>query len=76
MRHTRRVHTRKGKDTARLLQSRQPDAEHPRKQYEEKRQAIADPLQRLLPGYERQHLIATLFDTSLNNAIIQLNGVD
>lgn len=44
--------------------------------YEEKRQAIADPLQRLLPGYERQHLIATLFDTSLNNAIIQLNGVE
>lgn len=44
--------------------------------YEEKRQAIADPLQRLLPGYERYHLIATLFETSLWNSLNEVGGVD
>lgn len=44
--------------------------------YEERRQAIANPLQRLLPGYERHHIIATLFSTSLNHALEQTGGIE
>ena len=37
--------------------------------YEEERQAVSDPLQRLLPGYERSHVISTLFNTSMWDAL-------
>jgi len=44
--------------------------------YEEERQAISDPLQRLLPGYERSHAISTLFNTSMWNTIETVGKVD
>ncbi len=37
--------------------------------FEEKQEALQDPLMRLIPGYERSHIIATLFETSLYNAL-------
>ncbi|NDV63738.1 BT4734/BF3469 family protein [Bacteroides sp. 224] len=44
--------------------------------FEEARQAINDPLQRLIPGYERNRIISTLFDTCLVNALNAIGGVD
>lgn len=44
--------------------------------YEEERQAVSDPLQRLLPGYERSHVISTLFNTSMWDAINAVDGVN
>lgn len=41
--------------------------------FEEIQKAQTDPLQRLLPGYERYDIIATLFSTSLTDA---LNRID
>lgn len=40
--------------------------------FEEKRKANTDPLQRLLPGYERYDIIAALFSTSLTEALNQI----
>jgi len=40
--------------------------------FSEHQQEIDDPLQRLLPGYERYWIINTLFETSLWNALSQL----
>ncbi|NDV65976.1 BT4734/BF3469 family protein [Bacteroides sp. 224] len=44
--------------------------------FEEAQQAIADPLQRLIPGYERNRIISTLFDTCLANALNEIERVD
>ncbi|NDV60524.1 BT4734/BF3469 family protein [Bacteroides sp. 519] len=44
--------------------------------YAEMQHAIKDPLQRLIPGYERHHILSTLFDTCLMDAIRMINGVD
>ncbi|NDV63661.1 BT4734/BF3469 family protein [Bacteroides sp. 224] len=44
--------------------------------YEEAQQTISDPLQRLLPGYERNRIISTLFDTCLVDALEKVGGVD
>lgn len=35
-----------------------------------------DPLQRLLPGYERNRIISTLFDTCLMEALNMIGGID
>jgi hypothetical protein len=44
--------------------------------FSESRQKIHDPLQRLLPGYDRYWIISTLFDTSLWNALETLEKTD
>ncbi|WP_321424300.1 BT4734/BF3469 family protein [uncultured Bacteroides sp.] len=44
--------------------------------FEEERQAVSDPLQRLLPGYERSRVISTLFNTSMQDALNSVGGVD
>lgn len=44
--------------------------------YEERRQAMNDPLQRLLPGHKRSHIISTLFNTSLWDAIKTVGRID
>ena len=44
--------------------------------FSECQQEISDPLQRLLPGYERYWIISTLFETSLSNALAKLDRVD
>lgn len=44
--------------------------------FNEALQTESDPLMRLLPGYERYHVISILFDTSLFDAINQINGID
>lgn len=41
--------------------------------FTEHQQEISDPLLRLLPGYERYWIINTLFETSLRNALTELN---
>lgn len=43
--------------------------------YNEVRQQLDDPLQRLLPGYERHYIINMLFETSLWDAMGQINGI-
>ncbi|NDV83524.1 BT4734/BF3469 family protein [Bacteroides sp. 51] len=43
--------------------------------YTEVQQRIDDPLQRLLPGYERHYIIDTLFETCLWDAIGKINGL-
>ncbi|NDV57759.1 BT4734/BF3469 family protein [Bacteroides sp. 519] len=44
--------------------------------YREVQQAIKDPLLRLIPGYERNEIISTLFDTSLYDALNMIDGID
>ncbi len=44
--------------------------------FEEQREAIKDPLMRLLPGYERHNIIATLFETSLYDALRKLRKTE
>lgn len=41
--------------------------------YRETVQAETDPLQRMLPGYERSKIISTLFETSLSAALGEVN---
>jgi len=41
--------------------------------FAEHQQGISDPLLRLLPGYERYWIINTLFETSLRNAMTELD---
>ena len=41
--------------------------------FSEYQQEISDPLLRLLPGYERHWVINTLFETSLRNAMVELD---
>ena len=41
--------------------------------FSEYQQEITDPLLRLLPGYERHWVISTLFETSLRNAMTELD---
>lgn len=43
--------------------------------YAEVQQRLNDPLQRLLPGYERHYIIDTLFETCLWDAIGKINGL-
>lgn len=44
--------------------------------FQEVQQVVKDPLQRLIPGYERNNIISTLFDTSLIEALNIIGGVD
>lgn len=44
--------------------------------YTEVRQQIDDPLRRLLPSYERHHIIDTLFETCLWDAINEIDGIN
>ncbi|NDV82452.1 BT4734/BF3469 family protein [Bacteroides sp. 51] len=44
--------------------------------FSEHQQEISDPLLRLIPGYERYWIIDTLFETSLWNAMAELEKVD
>ena len=44
--------------------------------FDEERQQMSDPLQRLLPGYERSHIISTLFSTSMWDALNTVGKVE
>ncbi|NDV65373.1 BT4734/BF3469 family protein [Bacteroides sp. 224] len=44
--------------------------------FSEVRKQMSDPLERLLPGYERYYIIDNLFETSLWDAMSQINGID
>jgi hypothetical protein len=44
--------------------------------FAEAQQCIDDPLQRLLPGYERHYIINTLFETCFWDAMNQLDGIE
>ena len=47
-----------------------------RPSFNESLQSATDPLMRLLPGYERHHVISTLFETCLWDAMNQIEGID
>lgn len=47
-----------------------------RPSFNEAQQTVDDPLMRLLPGYERYHVISVLFDTCLWDAVNQIDGID
>lgn len=44
--------------------------------YEEAQRAVSNPLQRLLPGYERNRIVSTLFDTCLYDALNEIGGLN
>jgi predicted P-loop ATPase len=43
--------------------------------YRESRRQISNPLERLLPGYERHYIIDNLFETCLRDAIDKIDGI-
>ncbi|BEG99158.1 BT4734/BF3469 family protein [Bacteroides sedimenti] len=54
----------------------QPLSITPEPTYEERREAMNDPLQRLLPGLKRSQIISALFNTSLWDAIHATGKID
>lgn len=44
--------------------------------FEEKQQTITDPLQRILPGYERYDRISTLYNFAYKNALKELKDIE
>ncbi|WP_321518625.1 BT4734/BF3469 family protein [uncultured Bacteroides sp.] len=60
---------------AHAIQQKQPTDMPAETTYQEAVQEESNPLQRLIPGYERNRAISTLFETSLNAALSETSGL-